>query len=173
MKYKELLEGYLAAREWTDELSVDEENGAVQLDTGISLGEQSGRLIVEAYEQTDLVDVFIYFKGFSCKEAKVGEMLTLMNSIHLRSRLGRFELLPDGVARWYHRVDFEGSSPTPTSIHQMVQPGWNIAERWADVLAAVALTKQSAEEALEEFEEVERQREAQQEEAEGDGPREL
>lgn len=173
MKYKTLLEDYLAAREWTDELSVDEESGAVQLDTSISLGEQSGRLIVEAYEKTDFFDVFIYFRGFSCKESKVDEMLKVLNSIHLRARYGRFELLPDGVVRWFHRVDFEGSSPTTTSVHQMVQPGWNIAERWADVIASVALTKQTAEEALEDFEEAERQRAAQEAQEEGDGPREL
>jgi hypothetical protein len=173
MKYKTLLEEYLVAREWTDELSVDEENGAVQLDTSVSLGEQGGRLIVEAYEKSDLIDVFIYFRGFSCKDSKVGEMLKVLNSIHGRVRYGRFELLPDGVLRWFHRVDFEGSSPTPTSVHQMVQPGWNIAERWADVLAAVALTKQTAEEALEDFDEAERQRAAQEAPEEGDGPREL
>jgi hypothetical protein len=172
MKYKALLEAYLAAREWQDELSIDEEHEAVRLDTGVSVGEQSGRLIIEAYEKTEFVDVFIYYKSFNCKTSKFGEMLKLLNSIHLRVRYGRFELVDDGIIRWFHRVDFEGSSPTTTSIHQIVQPGWNIAERWVDVFAAVALTKQSAEDALEEMEIAELQS-ATQETEEGQGPREL
>ena len=168
MKYRDLLQEYLASREWTDELAVDEENSAVQLDTGVSIGEQRGRLIVEASDQSDFVDVFFYLSGVTCKQAKFGEMTKLFNGIHQWMRYGRFELLDDGTIRWFHRVDFEGSSPTATSIHRIVQPGWELVVRWADPISAVALTKQTAEEALEEFFEEQRKQEE-----ENSGPTEL
>lgn len=167
LKYQVALEEFLAAREWTDELEIDMEEKKVQLATGISIGDQSGnRLFVEGYDETDFVDVFIYY-GIKCKEAKLGEMSSLLNEIHRRWLFGRFVCLDDGTLRWSQRVDFEGSSPTGTSIERMVSSGWESAERFLDVIAAVALTKQSAKDAIAEYDEARRAKAA---EAEGDGP---
>jgi hypothetical protein len=153
LRYQVLLEEYLATRGWTDPLEVDEEKGSVLLVTGVSIsGQNGGRLAIEASDATDLVSVFFYLPTV-CKESKFDQMAILFNHIHARMTYGRFQCMPDGYLRWMQKVDFEGSAPTPLSIERIVQPGWNIVEQWADTINAVALTKQTAAEAIEEYDE--------------------
>ncbi|MFM8356084.1 MAG: hypothetical protein ACKOBM_14420, partial [Gammaproteobacteria bacterium] len=66
---------------------------------------------------------------------------------------GCFQLLEhqDDSVRWLHTVDFEGSSPTGKSVEQIVGPGWGRVGTFIETICAVALTKQSAAEAIEEF----------------------
>jgi len=174
LKYQVVLEEFLAGREWEDELSIDFEEKKVSLDTGISSGEAGfkGHLIIEANDQTDLVDVFIYYDQ-PCKAAKLEQMSLLMNEIHCRWNFGRFMVFPDGNVRWCHRVDFEGSQPTGLSIERIVQPGWGVAEKFAGVIAAVALTKQTAADAIREYDEEQEAKEQKESPSEGGVPTEL
>ena len=155
LKYQVIFDEFLKSREWTDKYEIDVEKKAVTLITGINFsGGKSGRLIIEASDETDCVDVFIYF-NLSCKEAKINEMAVLLNGIHCRWRFGLFTVFPDGIIRWSHRVDFEGSQPTGLSVDRIVQPGWDAASRFSDIIAAVALTRQSAADALTEYDNAE------------------
>lgn len=149
-KYEKIIAEFAAARDWKDEITLDPDTNIVSLATGINFSSQTGRLIIEADNETDVVEVFIYF-DLKCKEAKLREMKLLMNELHQRWKFGRFTTYDAGVVRWTHRVDFEGSSPTGKSIEQIVGPGWNAVETFADTVAAVALTKQTAEEAIGEY----------------------
>jgi len=164
-RFHALMEEFLANREWDDELEVDEEAQTVKLNTGLDLNGQDGRLIVEASEKTCFVDVFIYYTGFKCKPAKLNEMAVLLNQLHTRRRYGTFVAFDDGYVRWQHRVDFEDSEPCGLSIERIVGPGWEYAKQFSDPISAVALTKQSAKEALAEFDEARS--------ANDDGPSEL
>ncbi len=164
-RFHALMEEFLANREWDDELEVDEEAQTVKLNTGLDLNGQDGRLIVEASEKTCFVDVFIYYTGFKCKPAKLNEMAVLLNQLHTRRRYGTFVAFDDGYVRWQHRVDFEDSEPCGLSIERIVGPGWEYAKQFSDPISAVALTKQSAKEALEEFDEAQDEKD--------DGPSEL
>jgi hypothetical protein len=167
LKYETVLNDFLKAREWTDSLNVDVENKSVSLSSGIRFGQISGKLIIEAYDTTDLVDVYIYF-DVTCKDTKLDQMALLMNGIHQRWAFGRFVVLADGYMRWQHRVDFEGSEPTGLSIERIVGPGWDTAERFGEFISSVALTKQTAADALEEYAAiVEAERTAQEEDDEG------
>jgi hypothetical protein len=151
LKYQIILDQFLKEREWSDEYEINSEEKAVSLNTGINICEgHSGRLIVEASDQTDYVDVYIYYSQ-TCKEAKLDEMAILLNGIHRRWHFGKFTVFKDGYIRWSHRVDFEGSQPTGLSLERIVQPGWTTTEKFADIIAAVALTKQSAADALAEY----------------------
>ena len=80
--------------------------------------------------------------------------------------------LPDGRVCWHHRVDFEGSQPTGKSVEQIVSAGFSGIQEFNDVISAVALTKQTAAEAIEEYDSAQ---EAQQnvEEESVEGPSEL
>jgi hypothetical protein len=150
LKYEVIIKEFLEAREWSDELEIDLENLASSLNTGVNYDGGTLKLIIEAYDQSDLVDVFIYY-GFNAKKAKLEETTRLMNEINLRWRAGTFMALPDGRVRWHHRVDFEGSQPTGKSIEQMVSAGFAAVEKFSDVVSAVAITKQTALSAIEEY----------------------
>ena len=155
LKYQVVLEEFLKAREWEDELSIDEENKKVSLVTGVTIGEHSGKLIIEASDETDFVNVYFYL-GFDCKKSKRTEMSILLNDFNARGGVGGygcFQLLgsDDDRIRWVHKVDFEGSSPTGTSVERIVGPGWERVSAFIETICAVALTKQSAVVAIEEF----------------------
>lgn len=155
LKYQIVLEEFLKAREWEDELSIDAENKKVALVTGVNIGEHSGKLIIEASDETDIVGVYLYL-SFSCKKSKRTEMCILLNDLNARGGTGGygcFQLLDpeDDRIRWVHRVDFEGSSPTGKSVEQIVGPAWDRVSGFIDPICAVATTKQSAAEAIEEF----------------------
>ena len=169
IKYIEIMEQFLAHKEWDDEFEVNEENAQVTLESGLTIGDQQGKLFVELNYDSDMVDVYIYY-GFRCKKNKSDEMIKLFNDVHLRFALGRFELLPDGRIRWRHRVDFEGSIASGISIDRIVQPGWNCTERFVETIVAVAMTNQTAAEAIEEHDEA---RAAAQAAQNDDAPREL
>jgi hypothetical protein len=150
LKYQSILEEFLKYKEWTDELLIDQHAKTVALATAVAIGSQSGRLIIEASDESDLVDVYFYY-GINCKKNKFEQMCVLLIEIHRRWSLGRFELDDEGHIRWHHRVDFEGSNPTAVSIERIVQPGWDAMSRFAEIISSVALTKQTAAEAIEEF----------------------
>jgi hypothetical protein len=151
MAYQELMEDFLAELEWEDELEIDEAEQFVRLQASLSLMDQSGTLFVEAHNDTFLVDVFIYFEGFRCKSNKQPEMAVLLNEIHRRTRMGRFVVLEDGRVRWQHRVDFEAAKPSGLTLIRIMGPGWDMAKMYLEPISAVALTKQSAAEAMAEF----------------------
>lgn len=151
LKYQIILDDFLKIRGWTDEYEVDLEAKSVSLSTKLNISEgHSGTLIIEASDRSDLVDVYIYY-GITCKKEKQDELIRLINSIHQKWHYGHFIVFPDGYIRWSHRVDFEGSQPTGTSLDKIVSPAWGAVEKFADAIAAVALTKQSATEALDEY----------------------
>jgi len=168
LNYKKLLQDFLKLREWTDELEEDTENSKMTLSTGIKIGNQGGRLIIEGSDKSGLLDVYIYFDQ-PCKENKIDQMAILLNGIHQRWAYGRFMVFPDGYMRWQHRIDFEGCNPTGLMISNLVQAGWDITGVYADTIMSVALTKQTAKDALMEFDEA---RESDNDESD-DGPSEL
>jgi hypothetical protein len=169
LKYQVLIEEFLAGREWKDELELDLDEQTAMLKTGVTIAGQKGRLIVIGCDKTDFVDVHFYY-DFQCREAKLEQMAILLNEIHQRWKFGHFISFADGHIRWSHRIDFEGSSPAAISIERIVQPGWDTAEHFINPIAAVALTKQGAKEAMAEFDEEQEKRSAK---SEGDGPNEL
>lgn len=146
-KYLDVLQEFLAARGWTDEPSIDEEGEQISLVSGITIGEQGGKLIIELSYAREIVDVYIYFNIY-CLRHKSVEMAVLFNEIHQRWAYGRFVIQPDaGVMRWQHRVDFEGSSPSGLSLERVFGPGWNCVEEYEEVIRKVALTDLSASDA--------------------------
>ena len=115
----------------------------------------NGKLIIEAFDESDFVSVYFYLP-FECKESKRTEMCILLNDFNARGGVGGcgcFQLLDadDDRIRWVHRVDFEGSSPTGKSVGRIVGPGWERVASFIEPICAVALTKQTATEAIEEF----------------------
>lgn len=153
LKFQIIFEEFLKKRDWHDELDVNAEKKLVTLNTGVRAGSHSGRLIIEGNDANDVVDFFFYL-DIRCKEAKLDQMALLLSEIHERWKFGRFVVFRDGgIVRWQHRIDFEGSQPTGLSIERNVSPGEAAIEEFGDVIAAVALTKQTAAEAIAQYDE--------------------
>jgi hypothetical protein len=107
------------------------------------------RVIEAENDETDIVDVFIYYDQ-TCKEDRApADGATLQRTTSFGGTSGVSRCFQTDIFRWRHRADFEGSSPAALSIERTVRPGWDVAERFAGVIAAVALTKQSAAESIE------------------------
>lgn len=180
LKYEKEMQEFLSICKWDDvELKVDTENQQVIMATEITISGQDGRGRIEANSDNDIFDFYIYMLTLKCKAKKIEQMKILLTEIHDRWAIGRFEYftIDDSFhVRWRHRVIFEGCTVSGLTIQKNFQAGWDAAERFFDTLSAVALTNQSAEEAIAEYEvELERQREvyeAAQKETD-DGPSEL
>ena len=86
LRFHTLLEYYLAAEGWDDELEVDAEARSVTLNTGIGTGNLEFSLIIEASDQTECVDAYVYYRRVKCKESRLSEMCQLFNLIHIESR---------------------------------------------------------------------------------------
>jgi hypothetical protein len=54
------------------------------------------------------------------------------------------------MVRWQLVVDFEGANPTGITIQRNFQPGWDAVEFYVNPVSAVALTGQTAADALRE-----------------------
>lgn len=164
---QKVLQEFLDAREWEDEIDVDTENNSVQLAVGVNFGEhKDGQLYIDASDENSMYGVFFYFP-FKCKESKFAEMCVLLNTLNNKHQYGRFELTEIGQVRWMQKVDFEGVKPNARSIELMVGPGWDAMAYFADAVAAVALTKATAEEAIQQL------MEAENKSSDSDGPTEL
>lgn len=173
IKYQDTMKEFMEFREWNDELIFDEENGKVVLSTGVNIENQSGRAIVEA-RNNDIFEFFFYYVNFTVKESNMDQIEILLSKINRNIFIGCLEVVgdvDDRRVRWRHRVDFEGASPTGLTLSRNFQPGWDTLESFINPIAAVALTKQSAADALSEHEaEVEKARAAENSSANaGDG----
>lgn len=145
-----LLQSWLDDRDWKEDLEVDHENQSALYTTTVNAGELAFMLYVEAHDKSQFVTAFFYHP-VKVKPQKRNEMCELLNTLNTRILMGSFTLLDNSVVRYVHCVDFEGSSPTSLSVEGLVRPGWGFCEQFGELIATVAITKQSAKEALEEF----------------------
>ena len=150
--FKNTLTEFLAFREWEDEIEFNESSDEWYVGTGVSIGEHSGKLIVEGCDRTGVVGIYFYFLT-KCKDAKIGEMAKLLNWVNYSSFMGNFECLPDGSVRWKLKFDSENAALNGVGLSQNVQHGWDVAGTYADVIMTVAFTKTLADDAITEFEE--------------------
>ena len=154
-KHEIALQTFLSEMEWTDELEYNFDKRFVSLSTPITIGGNDNLLIVEAHEN-DLIDVYVYLRYLTVKHSKIEQMHILLSLINANLRVGKFQYMqrPEWqVIRWQHAADFEGSNPNGTTIRHNVITGLNTVEDYAVPIAAVALTNQTADQALEEFNE--------------------
>jgi hypothetical protein len=178
LKYQTILEEFLKARGWEDELEIKKPEGdsvhIVSLDTSVNQDGTPGRLIIECYEPPADVVYFHFYLDIKCKPAKFDQMTILLNEINIRGEIGHFEVFRDGGhIRWKNKVDFEGSQPTGVSITQNCGPGMDSVGKYGEVITAVALTKQSAADALKEYDEEQEAKEKADSSSEGGAPTEL
>lgn len=150
LKYEETLKQFLELRKWSDELILDEDNGKVVLSTGVDIEGQNGRAIIEA-QNDDIIRFYFYYLNIRVKDSKFEQMNILLSLINSRLLTGCLTMVgepQERMVRWEHVVDFEGADPTGVTIQRNFQPGWQALEFYIEPISAVALTKQSATDAI-------------------------
>lgn len=153
MDFKNLLQDFLSLREWEDKIEFNEGSEEWYVNTGVSIGEHSGRLIVEGCDSSGILGIYFYFLT-KCKDGKIDEMTKLLNWTNCHCFMGNFECLSDASIRWRLKFDCENAALTGFALSQNIQHGWDVAGTYADAIMAVAFTKASAEDAIAEFNEV-------------------
>ena len=151
--FKNLIEFFLKDREWEDSLGSND-SGEVVLDKEISLSDRQGKLILEASDEGEYLDIFIYLLSMQCKNEKMPEMFRLLNTINQQMMLGKFSIFEGDkrFVRWQYRLDVTGLTCSVESIDYLVSAGAEHVEYWTDPISTVALTSLGMEEALAEFE---------------------
>lgn len=164
--YELALKEFIEGRGWQEEPDVNPDTGDCGMMVSVTIGElDGGRLLIHGSDANGLLRV-VFFYPFRPKETKLAELCLLFNHIHGTWTYGRFEVDDDREICWSHQVDFEGLVPNGKAVENIVSLGWNAAARFAEVIAAVALTNQGADEAWAEWLQG-------QESAEKEGPEEL
>ena len=179
LKYEKEMQEFISLMQWEDKLDVDAKNEMVRLSTGLEIENQHLKLIIEANSNNDIFDIRIYFAALPVKPKKIEQMKLLIADINSRVMLGKFSHFDDDgsiTIYWRQLIDFEGAGLSALTIKNNFQPGWNMSEMYSSAFASVALTNQSAEDAMAEFDEEQKNKQPADEEAEqeaDDGPSEL
>ena len=153
-KNEAAMQTFLDEMEWTDDtIEYDCEKRIVYVNTLININSNTHQLVVESSDN-DIIEVYVYLRYLSVKRSKDNQMHILLSKINSRLRVGAFQFIREAdwqYIRWHHATDFEGSKPIGTTIRHQVITGLQTVEDHADPIAAVALTNQTADQALQEF----------------------
>ena len=147
-----VMQQYLAQEGWGDEIAIDEDDDAL-IKTTLSFDGQTHPLYIEGLTSIQNFKVHLY-SSFSVPPHRQDEIAILLNFINVRLFLGRFALrISDEAApiQFLSSFDMEEGEMSAKMIFNMVGAGVHALSRYRDSLAAVALTKTSAREAINEF----------------------
>lgn len=154
LKYTQAIQEFLHEMEWSDELTFDYEQRYVYLRTQVTIEGASIKMFLEAYD-TDIVSIYLYVNHIPCKRSRIEEMRLLFSMINSTVCFGAFQLIDrtnSVTLRWRHMADFEGCNPLGITLVRNVIEGFRIIEEFLEPIAAVALTRQTAADAMTEHE---------------------
>lgn len=147
-----VMQQYLANEGWSDDIAIAED-GDASIKTTMRFDGQTHQLYLEGWASIQTFKVYLY-SSFSVPPRRQDEIAVLLNFINLRLGLGRFALrYCDEAApiQFLASVDVEEGEISVKMISNMIGAGVHSLSRYRDFLAAVALTKTSAKEAINEI----------------------
>jgi len=150
LNFKELLQGFLALREWDDEIKYNSETDEWYITTNVSVNNQPIRLIIEGCDETQILGIYFYL-NINFIDSKYIEMTKICNWINPRVFIGHLECLHNGAIRWVQKIDCEGATLSPHTLSVNVQHGWGAIEQFSIPITSVALSQASCEAAIEAF----------------------
>ena len=154
LNYTQAMQEFLREMAWCDALAFGHEERYVYLQTQVAIYGASIKMFLEAYD-TDIVSIYLYVNHIPCKRSRIEEMRLLFSMINSTVSFGALQLIDRTVGvtlRWRHVVDFEGCNPTGTTLARNVTAGFSILAEFLEPIAAVALTRQTAADAMTEHE---------------------
>lgn len=149
----EVLQSWLADREWDDEVQINADWTASRVVTRYLIGEQPHNLYIEVNEELEQLHMFLY-SPFNVPAGRVAEITRVLNSINRSSLMGTVTCADNGEPtpiQYRVGIDVEGSALTPVQISNLLSAVGCLAEVYSQVLATVAMTATSAEEAWQQF----------------------
>lgn len=154
MKLTSVLKEFLDLNEWTDEIRIGED-GDASLSSTFKINNQGHSFFFEISESAETFRVYMY-SPFVVPVARRGEMAIVLNYINTLVSAGRFatSVGDDAAAvQFFTGVDVEGGQLGHKMISSMLDAAINYFDHFGSLIAAVALTKISASQAIEEFRE--------------------
>jgi len=139
------LKEWMDSEGWDDEIEVAEDRGFSRVATSFSINDQPHKTFLEVNEKIERFSVYIY-SPVNVPPARMPEMVRILNRINMRIGLGRLGCHDDddsNPVQFLARIDVEGGSLSPTQIETMVNAAVGTFNPYGQLLAAVALTKQS------------------------------
>jgi hypothetical protein len=147
-----VMQQYLAYEGWSDDIAIAED-GDASIKTTMRFDGQTHQLYLEGWASIQNFKVYLY-SSFSVPPHRHDEIAVLLNFINLRLGLGRFALrYCDDAApiQFLASVDVEEGEMSVKMICNMIGAGVHSLSRYRDILAAVALTKTTAREVINEI----------------------
>ena len=144
-----VVQQFLDLNDWSDVIEDNEDKGSSLLRTCLEVDGQSCRLIVDTFEKTESIGVYLY-PPFRMNLANYAEACMLVNAINYQLRVARFEIDPaDGEVRLLVAVDLHGAEVGGAFVDGMVGAASWTLQRWLVALAAVGVAGRKASEVLE------------------------
>ena len=146
MPLTNVLSEWLIQEEWEDEIEVQDDRKSSHVVTSMSIEYQSHKMYLEADETKEWLSVYLY-GPVKVPPDRFGEMSRLLNLINHRLGLGRIVCIDeeDGKrVQFLARVDVEGSVLRPKQIDNLVRAACGTFRNYGSIIAAIAITKQSA-----------------------------
>lgn len=171
MPLTSVLAKWMCAESWEDEIELSDERDFARVIAQIDVNNQGYRVFLEARETAERFYVFLY-APFSIPASREPDACIIINRVNQRLGLGRLVWLEDGRIQFRDAIDVEGSQLTAEQIGTMLGASCGTYRQYADLLCAVAFTKQPAEALWKQFIEEEEARKQQNQDSE-DGPAEL
>jgi len=151
MRLANKVQEWLDAMEWEDEITRDEEEQTSQMKTGYTIKEQGFDLFVETDEKRDWIKLYLY-APIKVTEKKREECAILFNYINVQFPVGSLHFLSNGMIRFRHVVDVENTDPSIELINNMLRSAASIFVDWLEEISAVAMTKMTAQQVIDDLE---------------------
>jgi hypothetical protein len=145
-----IFEEFLGLQEWNKEkVEFDVDKNEYSVVTTVGAKGQPVKLFIEGDQDNFILRIFFYY-NFNVRDSQRGEMALLLNWINCTMAVGHFQCIHDHV-RWVQNFDCEGTALSAETVSVNMQHGWSYIDRFMEPIASVALTRTSAEAAIEKF----------------------
>ena len=152
-KLPHVLQDFIDRNKWEDEIEIDDDSRSSRVSTRMTIKNQEYRLFIETDDEKAYIKVFMY-TPFNIPEKKITDAKLLVNEINNWLDVGRLSVVEaDGPFQYKGVVDVENSEPHHALITNILAAASGTFTVWGEALGAVALTKKTAAEVLDEMKE--------------------
>jgi hypothetical protein len=154
MPLTDVIRAWRDDQDWTDEITIDEEEMTSVMFFTYNIEGQVYRAAVDANEKLQVLRVNIY-GSIGIPANRYAEACQLVNIMNLRSDFGRICAIKDGQFEFRAVIDVEGGQAVPLMISNMIRAGISRFTNWNDAMAQVTFAGKTTDQILKELNETE------------------